>query len=160
MSCLFIKFRNSLRLVGLLSLLIVLVTISLGFPVRAAETVHGYLQTFQSWGFPDGIGAYGASQSNATSVGDLNGDGIDDVAIGQYMYATKTGVVHLYSGSNPDGLQTTGKIYGYTNYWFGYNLLVEDLNGDGIDDLIVCAINAPSSVTGRLYIYFGKSDFF
>ena len=75
-------------------------------------------------------------------IGDLNGDGIADVAVGSPGF-TKTfpgeGRVSVYLGT-PDGLPTTPSfnVYGgATNAHLGSAIAGGDLNGDGYSDLIM-----------------------
>ena len=120
----------------------------------------GYFPEFQDWGDPVGNGVFGAQQGNETGVGDLNGDGYTDLVIGEHVYQSSMGKVFLYKGSN-NGLLEGGSIVGEkANDYFGYVVTIGDLNNDEIDDLVIDAVYAPSSGTGRLYVFFGKSDFF
>ena len=92
-----------------------------------------------------------------TGVGDVNGDGYSDVAVGSPahdVYDWDDGAVILYGGG-PAGLS-------YALYWsgehgganFGYSVAsAGDVNGDGYGDVIVGAPTTGAS--GKAYVYYG-----
>ena len=125
----------------------------------------------------NGIDAYDASGDSVGGAGDINGDGIDDLIIGApdadpngkdragesyVVFGGKgvgsTGNFELASldGSNGfvlNGIDTTD-ISGNSVSKVG------DINGDGIDDLIIGALSADpngSSYAGESYIVFGRA---
>lgn len=76
-------------------------------------------------------------------MGDINGDGFEDFAVGAPHYPewTDTGRVYIYLGSenfdlNPDLiLENPGEVR-----WFGWSLCgLRDVNGDGFDEFLVGA---------------------
>lgn len=92
---------------------------------------------------------------NALAVGDFDGDGYDDLAIGipgeEVNGADRAGAVQVFFGTS-NGLSTTGNEYWTQNTagvlgivesgdFFGRTLAAGDFNGDGKDDL---AIGAPA----------------
>jgi len=101
------------------------------------------------------------------SVGDLNNDNINDLifnAWGNSEGGASAGKLYIfwgplevgnYSASSANvthiGNTTTEKMYGYINK-------TNDLNNDGIDDLVLWI---PTSVftSTKIYIYYGKNDF-
>ncbi len=104
--------------------------------------------------------------------GDVNGDGFDDVFIGAYEFdgaapLTDTGKVYGYGGCL--GGIAAGLIFSATGETqtenYGRSLsVVGDVNGDGIDDLVVGAfggkdfsIGFPIN-TGRIYAYYGEDQ--
>src|SRR4028119_709200 len=127
----------------------------------------------------NGIGAGDELGSSVSGAGDINGDGLDDVIIGALR-------------ANPDGLQDAGQSYVVfgSNNGFPTSLNVSDLdgnngftidgiaeedesgvslsaagdvNGDGIDDLIIGAYGADpngENKAGQSYVVFGSTGGF
>jgi hypothetical protein len=127
----------------------------------------------------DGIAAFDRSGESVSSAGDVNGDGIDDLIIGA-------------SGVNTRGIRDTGRSYVLfgSRTGFASNLSLSslngsngfridgiaafdrsgssvssagDINGDGIDDLIIGAPFADvngNNFAGQSYIVFGRSTSF
>ena len=97
-----------------------------------------------------------AAGTSVAGVGDIDGDGADDIAIGAPGASSSTGAVYLYLG----GGSTTGSVALSTAYAAipgastgeaaGTALAAGgDINGDGIDDVLV---GAPSSTNGAAYL--------
>jgi len=127
----------------------------------------------------NGIGEGDELGSSVSGAGDINGDGLDDVIIGALR-------------ANPDGLQDAGQSYVVfgSNNGFPTSLNVSDLdgnngftidgiaeedesgvslsaagdvNGDGIDDLIIGAYGADpngENKAGQSYVVFGSTGGF
>ncbi|MEH2233787.1 MAG: hypothetical protein V7K71_29820 [Nostoc sp.] len=120
--------------------------------------------------------AVGDNSGNSVSnAGDINGDGIDDLIIGAYS-------------ASPNGNTGAGQsyvVFGGTNLGSGGSLNLSDLNGsngflingiaegnssgnsvsnagdingDGIDDLIIGAKNAGKDLAGQSYVVFGGTN--
>jgi hypothetical protein len=106
-----------------------------------------------------------------SGVGDVNGDGRDDVAIGSRFNdsgALNAGSVHVVFGRsattevNLAALGTGGfKILGETaNASTGYSIAAAgDVNGDGLDDILLGArgANGGGSNSGGAYVVFGRA---
>jgi len=108
--------------------------------VRIVPTNFSQLAVFNSTS-PTGLGNFGAAM---TSVADLNGDGIRDLAVGHPGYSLKRGRVELYSGAT--GKYLWGWSKGIFGEHYGQSLAnLGDHDGDGFDELL---IGAPSNDIG------------
>ncbi len=102
--------------------------------------------------------------SSITAIGDLDGDGVAEIAVGTYGDDT----VHVIFPA-PDGtVKRTAEIAGrdtasppYVNHYFGWSLAnIGDLDGDGTTDV---AVGIPGQgrenvYTGEAYLLFMNSD--
>ena len=99
--------------------------------------------------------------------GDLNGDGYADPVMGAPYAASSKGRVYAWSGSPHLAANSVSdapvQLDGDASYdAFGWSMTTGDLNGDGLDDLVV---GAPLSDrawdnAGAVSIYMGAPDFF
>ncbi|MBI5516158.1 MAG: FG-GAP repeat protein [Deltaproteobacteria bacterium] len=124
-----------------------------GVPTTASATLTG----------PD-PGGFGTS---VASVGDVNGDGYADYAVGAPYASAYAGRVYIYLGSatglaTPPAITLTGAAHVDPARYsmFGQSMAAGDFNGDGYIDLAVGAPVAPISAgftTGTVFVYFGNA---
>lgn len=87
----------------------------------------------------------------ALARGDVNADGIDDIAIGAWGAEGFSGSVHVVYGPVSDTLDLADADFQYRgDTWdlAGYSLAMGDTNADGRDDLVVGLYGSPAIVVG------------
>ena len=118
----------------------------------------------------NGIAAYSTSGFSVSGGGDINGDGIDDLLVGApdvddqnyddytgesyVVFGSSTGFAHSFELSSLDGSNgflLDGASVGYPYSGFSVSG-AGDINGDGIDDLIVSSYETE----GLTHIVFGS----
>ncbi|MFN6483413.1 MULTISPECIES: hypothetical protein [unclassified Nostoc] len=123
----------------------------------------------------NGINADDESGWSVSSAGDINGDGIDDLIIGARSAdpnGTDSGQSYVVFGSKKSfaaqlNLSTLNGTNGFAingiNPFDSLGWSVSsagDINGDGIDDLIIAAPNANTIGSGQSYVVYGSKGGF
>jgi hypothetical protein len=98
----------------------------------------------------------GGFDADARNIGDVNGDGYDDIAVGGNYPSENVGRVFIYYGGNAlDTIPDIVLAQGPSDDAFSSNFCgLGDINGDGYGDIAVQAVNYQSG-RGKLWIYFG-----
>ena len=138
-------------------------------PLRMGD-LTGIQADFQVWGKQASVHNYGLG--SAVAVGDWNGDGIDDVAVGNHDQTVNSlnqaGEVYVFFGraNRPRetvdlGIQAADvTIQGLASgAQLGRSLAVGDVNGDGVADLIVGEPFLRRTVSydaGAVYVFHGR----
>ncbi|ELS00264.1 FG-GAP repeat protein, partial [Gloeocapsa sp. PCC 73106] len=122
----------------------------------------------------NGINPYDQLSRSVSSAGDINGDGFDDLIIGATGAAPngdRSGQSYVVFGSN-EGFSASLNLFtlnGSNGFainginsrdYSGFSVSsAGDINGDGLDDLIIGAIGADAngrSSSGQSYVIFGR----
>jgi len=110
--------------------------------------------------------------SSIANIGDLDGDGVDDLAVGASQddgQGTNRGAVHIMFMNTDGSVDSTVEIndstengpFGLSNDWFGESVEnLGDLDGDGVNDLIVGASrdNAGGADRGTIHVMYMNTD--
>ncbi len=147
-------------------------TISIvGFGVFSSAVGTGALPTasLPAFGATSGNG----SLSSVAQVGDVDGDGFDDYAVGMpsadVAGSDDAGIVYVFLGHagalapTPTAINLAGasfRITGRGSEMLGYTIAGNDVNGDGLSDIAIGApmAGAPSkSGGGAVYVIFGRT---
>jgi hypothetical protein len=100
---------------------------------------------------------FGISVSNA---GDLNGDGYDDIIVGEDLYNSRTGRAYIFFGSElmdniADVIMTGEDI---DNFFGGSVSDAGDINKDGYDDVLIWNPGAIDGHNSKVAVYYGGSS--
>jgi hypothetical protein len=132
----------------------------------AAASMLSILASPASAGFTlvrsyDGLVPGAEFGTSCVVIGDMDGDGIDDFAIGAPGDDTggaDAGRVFIYRGGHPLADDPSWVITGAPGERLGHSLAAADVDGDGRMDLLIGApgsVGAPATLTGRVAIAFG-----
>jgi FG-GAP repeat len=100
-------------------------------------------------------GSIGYPILSATSAGDINGDNVDDLLLGE-AYSAAVVLGRPDDGSNWSVVDPTTRLAGRTGDTFGASVAsAGDLNGDGYDDILVGSPYDPTR-SARVYVYYGN----
>jgi hypothetical protein len=119
-------------------------------------------------GRTQGNGQFG----RALRMGDVNGDGKDDLLVNQFIGdvgGQDGGGSYLFFGRTLEApamaitsTETADWSFHGNNYDYqGYSLLIDDLNGDGLDDVLTASLyeDYPGrSNTGAVFVFYGQQD--
>jgi len=106
----------------------------------------------------------GSESLKVISDADFNGDGLSDIVWADSQVSNETmahkGLVQYYLGDSSGLSQTPSGIYNgqMALEFFGNDIAVCDVNGDGFDDLAVGRPGAGSNNTGAVNVYYGGSN--
>jgi len=123
----------------------------------------------------DGVTANDRSGRSVSAAGDINGDGIDDLIIGAHFADNQAGSSYVVFGRS-DGFSATlalSSLDGGNGFrlpgvsagdYSGFSVSTAgDINGDGIDDLVIGAYRAGPDgqfSAGSSYVVFGRTTGF
>ena len=122
----------------------------------------------------NGVTTNDSSGTSVSGAGDINGDGFDDIIIGANLAdpngAGSSGTSYVVFGKSDGGVVQLSDIADNAGFVLnGVDLSDQsgfsvsgagDVNGDGLDDIIIGAFQADpnGNASGESYLVFGKSD--
>ncbi len=109
--------------------------------------------------------------SSVDGIGDMNGDGLDDLLVGAYRFTGQNGSAYVVFGKADGTTVELSDVFNGNGGFFirpdqtgqglgGAISSAGDVNGDGIDDMIIGASrdNAGGPSSGAAFVVFGKAD--
>ncbi len=99
-----------------------------------------------------GSAARGCFGTSIAPIGDIDGNGCDDFAVGEPSpYYTQIGLVHVIDGCSFSTIHTFRGGSANDNFGSSVGGLV-DITGDGLPELLIGALSEGGSAQGRVYI--------
>ncbi|MBT3864914.1 hypothetical protein HOE67_04500 [Candidatus Peregrinibacteria bacterium] len=149
---------------SLISMVLVLI-----FPFEAAFADTTIYQSFSATEEEQVVfegSTYGEQFGSSMAVGDVNGDGVEDLVVGAPFYSLDgykwTGKVSVYFGSRRADNKPDIVFYGrYPGGQLGSDLSIGDFNNDGVDDILMGAYNSiqNDNRVGRAFLVLGRTSF-
>ncbi|MDP9256064.1 MAG: integrin alpha, partial [Actinomycetota bacterium] len=150
---------------------VALATAIVAFGVFSSSVGVGALptSTLPVYGVTNGNG----SRTTVAELGDVNGDGIGDYAVGlpsaDVAGSADAGIVYVFLGhagelpQAPTALDLTAasfRITGRPGEMLGFSVVGDDVNGDGLNDIAIGAPMAspPINGGGAVYVFFGSRN--
>ena len=99
----------------------------------------------------------GTSTITAIAAGDLNGDGLPDVAVTGYMSGQSYVSTILNNGNGTftgPGLEFNGNLFYDTNSSVGGAMAITDVNGDGLPDIVIASRGSALQGSGEPNVFF------
>jgi hypothetical protein len=127
---------------------------------------RGFVQVF--WGSAEGINAerttvktgntaYGSFGSNVACL-DFNGDSIDDLLVEARFDQILEGRIYIYYGGKNFSLETPDIALKVDNSQSLYFCFSDDLNGDGVADIICRSNSNWNATTTQMYFFHGGTN--
>jgi len=136
--------------------------------VRVGEQAVTRLNGTEPFESVGGNTGSGASREGVIELGDVNGDGIDDVAVGNAQFSSNPGVYVVFgsrTGLGEKDLTSLGPKNGFRiesrgSAWDGVRgyRSIGDQNGDGIRDIVVAAGMDSSTYDYEIFVVYGGVD--
>jgi hypothetical protein len=150
---------------------VALATAIVGFGVFSSSVGVGALptSTLPVYGVTNGNG----SRATVAELGDVNGDGVGDYAVGlpsaDVGGSADAGIVYVFLGhasrlpQTPTALDLAAasfRITGRAGEMLGFSVVGDDVNGDGLNDIAIGAPMAspPINGGGAVYVFFGSRN--
>ncbi len=103
--------------------------------------------------------AHGSFGYLVAGLGDVDGDGKPDVAVGAASGPEEGGTVYVYSGAEGEVLHTISPPAPSEDGYFGYSAVgAGDANGDGTPDLLLGTRVPATEHAGRVYLFDARGN--